>query len=111
MDFLTAKIHLIQAGYDEKKITEFFRWAKKNPEIWAEFEEVTLEAWRDGVKNWGAKGVAEVVRWNLRKQSMGDFILNNNYVSFYARIFAMKHREAGQIFEFRDIGKNRKEAA
>lgn len=111
MKFTDAQGYLIASGYDAEKVIEFLRWCRQRPAIWGEFERVALKAFQDGIGKWGAKGVAEVVRWNLRERKIGDFKFKNEYVHFFARIFVAKHPEAKDFFEFREVGQNRKEAA
>lgn len=111
MRFQDAAQFLISQGYTREKVTEFLRWCRERPAIWGEFERVALKAFQDGIGRWGAKGVAEVVRWNLRERKLGDFKFKNDYVHFFARIFVAKHPEARNFFEFREVGEKRKEAA
>lgn len=110
MRFEDARSYLLACGYKLERVDEFLRWSKQRPAIWSEFERVALKAFQDGIGRWGAKGVAEVVRWNLRERKLGDFKFKNEYVHFFARIFVAKHPEAKDFFEFREVGQRREAA-
>lgn len=107
MRFVDAANLLIAEGYSADKVTEFLTWCRERPAIWNEFERVALKAFQDGIGKWGAKGVAEVVRWNLRERKVGDYKFKNEYVHYFARIFVWKHPEAKDFFEFREVGERR----
>lgn len=111
MKFFEARKYLISCGYNQLKVDEFLRWAKARPAVWFEFERVALKAYNAGVRKWGAKGAAEVVRWNLRERKLGDYKFKNEYVHFFARVFVLKHPQCRKFFEFRRVGQKYKEAA
>lgn len=98
-----AKESLLQAGLDEKSVSSFFDFHKANRCVWREFENLALSAIEKGEERWSAKGVAEVVRWNLKLAKQGEYRINNNYVAYYARLFALKYPQHKDFFEFREV--------
>lgn len=103
---------LLADGVDINTINLFLGWHTKNPQVWKMFESVALEAIQNGIERWGAKGIAEVVRWRLSIEKKGEFKLNNNFPAYYARVFALKYPRHKEFFEFREVrGLREKEAA
>lgn len=65
----------------------FNAYHNANPKIYKEFRHLALEAIRRGHKNFSAKMIFEIIRWNGPVSGDDGFKLNNNYHSFYARMF------------------------
>jgi hypothetical protein len=88
---------------------DFFRlgaqWAFDNWAIVKEFEAATLALVRAGHRHYGARTIAEKMRYesSLRERGPGDIgpKLNNNSVPDLARIFALLHPAHVDFFEFR----------
>lgn len=93
---------LIDLGVDSQTVEKFFSWHKQNLDVWNCFERVALDLIEEGFKSYGAKAIMEVVRYKLRKNIKGELKCNNNYTSYYARIFALKHPTHDKFFEFRE---------
>ena len=84
----------------------FIQYHEENPVIWKLFKEVTFEAIEKGFKNYGSKGIFEVIRWNKCSPIKSDgFKLNNNYTSDYARKFMLHYPEHKEFFRVRKIKK------
>ncbi len=84
----------------------FMEHHRANPAVWSLFERFALEAARAGRKHFGAKAVFERMRWHIEfetKDSLADWKLNNNYTSRYARMFAERHPEHADLFQFREL--------
>jgi hypothetical protein len=96
---------LINKGFEEKKVNKFLTWHKQNPDIWQSFEKVALELIDEGIKHYGANAIIEIVRYKLRKAKTNGFKCNNNFAPFYSRIFAFKHKQYANFFEFRELNK------
>lgn len=92
---------LLALGVPEGTAKSFISWGSENQEIWREFESLALEAINRGVNKWGAKSIAEIVRWNLRLKGYHDYKLNNNYPAYLARAFSIKHPHLSYFFEYR----------
>jgi hypothetical protein len=100
------------AGVAVKTARIFISYHQANPEIWKEFERLTLELINRGKKHYGAKAVMEVVRFNQLINGKGEFKVNNNFAAYYSRIFALKHKQYSSFFERREVkGLSTKEAA
>lgn len=93
---------LIAHGVDPDTIEAFLEWHRANPLVWFHFERVALEAIKKG-KKFGAKAIGEIVRWEADFEQGEEFKLNNNYLSYYARIFAAKYPAHRDYFEFREV--------
>ena len=63
----------------------FEQYDKENPEIWIYFRKYAFEAKRKGFKNYGAKGIFELIRWHTGVSGNDKFKINNIYTPDYAR--------------------------
>lgn len=80
----------------------FCSYHRKNPHIFQKFEELTLQTIAKKFKHYSAKGILELIRWHSGISSDGDcFKVNNNYSSFYARLFEAKYPEHKDFFRNR----------
>jgi hypothetical protein len=101
---MTPREALIAEGVDAQTVDKFLAWHKQRPEVWKAFESCALELVHRGVKRYGAKAIAEIVRYHrLMETAKDDFVLNNNFVAYYARIWALKYPHHKEFFEFRDV--------
>jgi hypothetical protein len=79
------------------------RFHMAHPEVWDEFERITLQLIARGFRRYSADGVMHVVRL---RTSAGDrsaaFKINNNHVAWYSRRFAEAHPEHADFFKFRE---------
>ena len=73
-----------------------------NGEVWREFEAMALRLISDGKKA-GAIDILARIRWERVVEQRLDFKCNNTDAPYYARIFALKHPEHNQFFEFRKV--------
>lgn len=61
-------------------------WRRQNPHIYAAFKRSALALKTAGRKRYGAKAIAEHMRYHQAMQSQGDpWKINNNFVSRMAR--------------------------
>lgn len=100
-------------GIDVKTSLSFLKWHDANPVVWKLFEQKALALVKSGKKRWGAKAIMQVIRYERAEKEGGqfdDYAVNNNYPAYYARVFALKHPQFKDFFEFREI-KGLKEAA
>lgn len=74
-----------------------------NPHIFRMFERVTFDAIRIGFAHYGAKSVMERLRWHSRETGNDEFKINNNYASYYGRLFEKKHPEHKGFFRKRKL--------
>lgn len=97
-------IHEALRGVPRTTIDEFLEYHRNNPAIWKGFERFSLEVWARGRKHYGAKAIMERARYELDiEQGNSEFKINNNFVSYYARIMLAKYPELKGFFEFRRV--------
>ena len=90
---------------DEKSLLErFTTFHEENPQIYAAFSMEAIKAIKMGKKKMSAKLIIEHIRWNTFLTSNDDhFKINNNYVSYYARLFVKKNPMFSDVFNFRKL--------
>lgn len=81
---------------------KFWQYHRENPQVYAEFCRITYQAIERGYKNWGAKGVFEILRWNTAVRARGEFKICNDYTPFYARLFMRDHPQHAGFFRVRE---------
>lgn len=82
--------------------SKFCEYHNQNPHVYKEFEKITLHTIAKGFKNYSAKGIFEVIRWQTGVTSNDIFKVNNNYTPFYARMFEDSHPEHKDFFRKRE---------
>ena len=78
---------------------------RQNPSVYAAFESAALRAIQRGKRKLSAKLICEVIRWEhwIDTKDATPFKLNNNYPSYYARLFMHYHPEYDGFFETRKL--------
>lgn len=70
-------------------------------------EQMTADLIRRGRHRVGMKMLVEVIRWNYARhtstQNSGDFKVNNDFTSRYARLILDRHPEWHGVFETREL--------
>jgi hypothetical protein len=80
----------------------FVRYHAENPQVYAALVRFALEAKRSGRRRLGMKAVFERLRWWSVIETAGDeFVLNNNYTAWYARLVMAQEPELAGFFETR----------
>lgn len=75
-----------------------------NPSVFRLFVAFAEKALSAKKKRFGAKAIAERIRWELGVETIGDsFKLNNSYVSRYARLVAKERPDLAPLFEIRRL--------
>jgi hypothetical protein len=75
---------------------------RANPEVWKLFVEFTFDRIGRGFKHYSADAIMHRVRWETGAgDPLGEFKINNNYVSFYARAFSKMYPEHAGFFRMR----------
>lgn len=73
-----------------------------NPHVYAALRGLALQMLGNGVRQYGIKGLFEILRWQFALQTKGEpFKLCNNYTSRYARLLVKLNPELDGFFEFR----------
>ena len=94
---------LHRAGNNSAQIVKFVAWYKSAPEVWANFERITLDL-INRRKKAGAIDIMARVRWECEIEGGKDYKVNNNYAPYLARVFVLKYPEHKGFFEFREVG-------
>ena len=85
---------------------KFEEFNRLNPQVYSVLESMTAEMVNRGRRKIGIKMLIEVLRWNYYLETddpNSDFKINNNYVSYYARLILERHPEWDGVFELRGI--------
>ncbi len=93
---------MIQVEFDFEKTEalETLAYHKANPHIYEAFKEVTLKSIKKGFKHFSAEAVFNIVRWERSETAAqyDGFKVNNNYRSFYPRLFMKDYPEYNGFF-------------
>lgn len=81
----------------------FWIWIEENGHIYRAFVEKALALKRRGKQRYGAKAIAEVIRYEttLAQRGEQEFKLNNNYVSGLARLAMTLNPQLDGFFQVR----------
>lgn len=89
----------------EATIQERFEaFHRENPHVYAALRSLALQMLSNGVRQYGIKGLFEILRWQFALQTNGEpFKLGNSYTSRYARLLVKNTPELEGFFEFREL--------
>lgn len=96
--------HLLGAGYERSDVAAFRRRWELCPDVWREFEKLTLRLITEN-KRAGAVDILARVRWERQIEHSEEFKCNNNDAPLLARIFVLKYPQHKTFFEFRAVGR------
>lgn len=86
------------ANFSDKK-TKWEIWHDENPAIWAYFEKYTLDVIASGKTKISHWLIINRIRWEVSIATTGsDFKISNNYIAFYARLWAEKYPQYASLF-------------
>jgi len=100
MDIAEIKNHELFKSVDKKHRDEFFKVYEKGETPYDLFEEFTLKAINSGRKHYGAKAIAELVRWHTATEAKKGRV-QNSHITMYARYFMYKYPEHKDFFRLR----------
>ena len=84
---MQSEMNLSQSRYDEMR-EQCVAWHRQHPEVWDLFVQYAFQMIDAGRKHYGAKAIWERIRWEMdTRYGEGEFKMNNNYTSFYVRLF------------------------
>ena len=90
-------------GVPDKTVLKFLRWMSKHKPVAEAFEKFALRAVASG-KQFGAKAIAERVRWEMAVEyNHDDYKMNNNWPAYLARTFEIKYPGYAGYFVFRKL--------
>jgi len=82
--------------------SKFPKYHSENPQIYEAFKKYAKKAIEKGDKRLSADYIFHVIRWESPIGSdEKDFKVNNNYTSFYSRMFMNEYPEFKGIFNLR----------
>lgn len=106
----TLEIEGLQATVQPKVAREatiqerFESFHKANPHVYVALRALALQMLGSGVKEYGIKGLFEILRWQFSVQTKGEpYRLSNDFTSRYARMLVEKNPELGTFFAFREL--------
>ena len=86
---------------------EFDQFLADNPEVYKKFRMIAVKLKAKGFNKWSAKGIWEVLRWELATTTnapASEWKLNNNFTSRMARKLMFEEPEDfGEFFELRRL--------
>lgn len=92
----------IADGADPIETDIFLAQAQERLEIWKYFEKYALQVWGTGRRRYGAQTICHQIRWHVEIECNNEeFIINNNWIAYYARMFMYCYPEAVGFFEIR----------
>lgn len=81
---------------------EFLKFHRANPSVFMAFAQYAFQAIQSGRERYSARAIMERVRWSIEITSkQGEFKINNNHVTFYARLFEATYPAHAGFFERR----------
>jgi hypothetical protein len=88
----------------EKRKRKWWDWHLSNPHVWSLFERYAFEAISSGRKNYSHWAILQRIRWNYEIETRGgEFKISNDYIAWYARMFAAKHPEHRGFFRLKPL--------
>jgi hypothetical protein len=91
------------SSYEAKK-QEWWEWHKKNPHVWALFEQFSREAVSRGRKKISHWLIINRIRWETSIVTTGnDFKISNDYIAFYARLWIALYPAHKDLFNVKKM--------
>lgn len=83
-------------------IDQFVDYHRANPRIYELFKAYATQIRNKGIRHYGAKAIMERIRWHVEiDMKSGDFKINNNFASCYARLLISEDASFKAFFETR----------
>jgi len=82
---------------------QYLKYHRMHPVVWDLFKKFTFEAIKAGHKHYSADAIVHRVRWEtaVTLAEKGDFKINNNFVTYYARRFMRENPQHRGFFRTR----------
>jgi hypothetical protein len=88
--------------YSRNLREKFDEYHKRNPQVYEAFRKYTLQAIQSGYKHFGAQMIIEHIRWRTAiVKGDHDFKINNDFASFYSRMFILEYPSYSDYFRTR----------
>lgn len=83
-------------------VDSFLVFNKENPGVYKLFAQYANQLMSQGITHYGSKAIMERIRWHYEvERRAGDFKLNNNYASCFARLLMNEDPSFKSFFETR----------
>jgi len=92
--------HPIFSDLSPNVVLNAFEYHRKNPQVYEAFKRYAYEA-RKRWKHFSPRDVFALVRWFTDVPTVGDFKVNNSYVSFFVRLIQLEDSQFKDFFETR----------
>jgi len=80
---------------------KFPQYHTDNPHIYEAFKKYAFEAINSGRKHFSSEAIINRIRWDSMIRGAGEYKINNNYKSFYSRMFANEFPDYRDFFFMR----------
>ena len=96
--------HELFDGYPQSIRERFTTFHQANPEVYALFKSLSLEAKQSGKERYSARTIIEVIRWKQDTFTRGEaFVINDNFTPIYARLLIHEMPQFEGFFELRRV--------
>ncbi len=83
-------------------VDAFIAYNNENPGVYKMFKHYANQLMSQGINHYGSKAIMERIRWHYEvEKRSGDFKLNNNYASCFARLLMSEDPSFKTFFEIR----------
>lgn len=96
-------MYQLELTFEDKLTPE--EYDRLNPAIWDKFVDFTMVLIRSGVKHYSSDGICHRIRFDTALSGSGQFKINNNMTSYYARKFHRVFPMYDGFFETRQTQK------
>jgi len=83
--------------------SKFKKYHTENPHIYEAFEKLTLEIISAGRRNFEVRGIIGKLRWDSAIRGNDEFKVNENYATYYGRLFEDLHPQHVGFFRKKNI--------
>ncbi len=87
----------------DPKQVKFEKYHQKNPLIWETFKDLAFQLIRAGRTHFSADAILHTIRFNTALRGGEMWKINNNYSSYYSRLFSANFPEHKDFFEQREL--------
>lgn len=98
----------------KEQVTEQFnRFHGLHPEVYEAFKHRANQLWEKGRKRYSANGICHILRFHsiIDGRPQDERKINNNFSSFYSRMYTLDYPERKDFFEQREQGAKKKKAS
>tara|TARA_A100001015_G_scaffold113143_1_gene125699 strand:+ start:1523 stop:1873 length:351 start_codon:yes stop_codon:yes gene_type:complete len=84
---------------------KFIKFHAQNPHVWREFKRLAFDALEKGHRNYSAKLIIEMIRWEskIETEKVDSFKISNEITSFYPRMFHNSFPQLKGFFKTREV--------